>query len=105
MLWQLVQETPRRSWIPPAKFAWCPLSWQVRQVLLTSSAFMPLNDRMGPGSPFSMFDFRCSVVSPWQEAHDFARSPWRVDSKALTADSWQTRHSVMEVVGGTVSRL
>ena len=53
-----VQDTSRRSCTLPAKVRWWPFSWHVRQVLFTSSGLASFSFRMGPGSPFSLTDFK-----------------------------------------------
>ena len=93
-LWQLTQDRPRRSWTPPPQLACRALSWQARQVWFTWSGFSFLMETIGPGSPFSTAAFRCSVGSPWQDAHFVSSREWGVPAMLATGFSWQVRQSL-----------
>ena len=72
-LWQDAQLTLRRSCTPPAKLAWCPLSWHCRQVASTFSAESFF--REGPGMLFpSIWPFMCSAAfaASWQDTQLFS---------------------------------
>src|SRR5262245_8053141 len=47
-----------------------------------------------PRTPFSMFDCRWALTSPWQLAQLWARPPWCVCWNLLTATSWQALQSL-----------
>ncbi len=93
-LWQLTQERPRRSWAPPPQLACRALSWQPRQVWLISSGFIFLMETIGPTSPLSTSDLRCSVGSPWQEAHFISSRECGVPAMLVTGFSWHMRQSL-----------
>ena len=61
---------------------------------MISSAFIFLMETIGPGSPFSTSDFRCSVGSPWQEAHFISSREWGVPAMLVTGFSWHMRQSL-----------
>src|SRR3954469_3990415 len=73
-LWQDVQLTLRRSWTPPVKLAWCPLSWHCRQVASRFSAASFF--RGGPGTLLpSIWPFMCAVslAESWQDTQPCSR--------------------------------
>jgi hypothetical protein len=69
----VVQATLRRSWTPPAQFAWLPFSWQLRQTLLWSAGFRALMEGVGTPSFPSIWAFAWSAAPAWQLAQLSAR--------------------------------
>ncbi len=60
-LWQVAHETLRASCMPPSKFAWAPLLWQLKQVALTSRGDIAVKRLILVLSPVST----CAWPGPW----------------------------------------
>src|SRR5689334_6687660 len=61
-LWQVVQDTPRASCMPPSKFACELLLWQLRHDTFTSRGDIAVNRLMSALLPEST----CFCPGPWQ---------------------------------------